>query len=98
MQGDDYSSTYPYVGGTDYADLDGGGGGGGGDILTGGGGCADCNNCLSGYRGGGGGGLVDAVPKNQGGGGDYITEHSWTLVGIGSFLIGLLGSTTFFFW
>ena len=95
MQGDDYSSTYPYVGSSDYADLDGGGGGG--DILTGGG-CADCNNCLSGYRGGGGGGgLVDAVPKNPGGG-DYITEHSWTLVGIGSFLIGLLGSTTFFFW
>ena len=95
MQGDDYSSTYPYVGSSDYADLDGGGGGDG-DILTGGGGCADCNNCLSGYRGGGGG-LVDAVPKNSGGG-DYITEHSWTLVGIGSFLIGLLGSTTFFFW
>ena len=94
MQGDDYSSTYPYVGSSDYADLDGNGGGGG-DILTGGGGCADCNNCLSGYRGGGS--LVDAVPKNPGGG-DYITEHSWTLVGIGSFLIGLLGSTTFFFW
>ena len=92
MQGDDYSSTYPYVGSADYADLDGGGG----DVLTGGG-CADCNNCLSGYRGGGGGGLVDAVPKNPNGG-DYITEHSWTLVGIGSFLIGLLGSTTFFFW
>ena len=88
MQGDDYAPTYPYVGSSDYADLDGGGGG---NILTSG--CAECNNCLS---VGNGGGLVDAVPKSPGG--DYITENSWTLVGIGSFLIGLLGSTTFFFW
>ena len=95
MQGDDYAPTYPYVGSSDYADQDSGGGvsGDGSNILTSG--CAECYNCLS-VSGGGGGGLVNAVPKSTRG--DYITENSWTLVGLGSFLIGLLGSTTFFFW
>ncbi len=65
----------------------GGGGGGGG------GGCAECLNCLSVS---GGSGLVEAMPNAEHG--DYITQNSWTLVGLGTVLIGLLGSTTFFYW
>ena len=102
MQGDDYSSTYPYNGGdgNDYtlSDAAGGGEGGGGKIVTSG--CAECYNCLSlsgGGVGGGGGGLGGTGgPKSPSS--DYVTENSWAFVGIGSFLIGLLGSTTFFYW
>ena len=102
MQGDDYLPTYPYNGGdgNDYTASDAGaggeagGGGGGGRIVTSG--CAECYNCLSLSGGSDGGGLVTGGPKSPSG--DYVTENSWALVAIGSFLIGLLGSTTFFYW
>jgi hypothetical protein len=81
-----------------YRDTDSGVGGVGGSEGGGGGvaaaGCVECLNCLS--VSGDMHGLVEAMPKAAND--DYITANSWTIVGLGTFLIGFLGSTTFFYW